>query len=72
MLKSAIILAGARKSGKSKTLVRMIIKKLHGVKGEIVHSYKGKRIAIYTSSPQEQRYVGFCNVEAVRKYRLCA
>jgi hypothetical protein len=66
---SVIILAGARYSGKSLTLKKAIKLKLHEtwVPPRVVYPFKGKRICIYTSSPQEQRGVGFCEFEKVNR-----
>jgi hypothetical protein len=66
---SVIILSGARDSGKSDTLKRLIKDKLRTkwARGEVIYSFKGKRICIYTSSPQEQGGVGFCKFKKVNR-----
>jgi hypothetical protein len=66
---SVIILSGARDSGKSETLKRVVKDKLHTkwVRGEVIYPFEGKRICIYASSPQEQKGVGFCKFKKVNR-----
>jgi predicted ABC-type ATPase len=59
-----IILAGARNSGKTKTIQAMIDAHLTE-KLQNIYVYKGKRICIYLSSAQERPGVGFCEWEKV-------
>jgi hypothetical protein len=65
MLNSVIILAGARRSGKTKTLDKMVESKFHSKPRKLFYSLNGKGICIYTSSPQEQRGVKFCRYRRV-------